>query len=221
LVDMDGDGLPDRVNYDGSTATNQYQVQKNLGMQANGNGQLGSRYAFGPTSTGSGTVATNSNPIPAGGGYAQLNTPYGRIRDINGDGLPDRVMNYWAADTFVFPTPPYTPFTNYEVMLNNGAGFFGVSAWTVTNISFTWSSDPDSASLLYACVEGGGTYTAGTASYNVGVGLFDINGDGLPDRVMTAFDLYTPMTNLYVQINTGTKFSPIITFPHECPVINN
>ena len=36
LVDMDGDGLPDRVSYDSTTSPNQYQVQKNLGLRGNG-----------------------------------------------------------------------------------------------------------------------------------------------------------------------------------------
>ena len=79
LVDMDGDGLPDRVCYD-TNSPNQYQVQKNLGMQANGSGSFAlSRYAFGPTSTGSGS-ASDSNLMPDGENYGALNTPYGRIR---------------------------------------------------------------------------------------------------------------------------------------------
>lgn len=126
LMDMDGDGLPDRVNYD-TNSPNRYMVQKNLGFQGN-NGGFGSRYAFGPTSTGAGSVATNSNPFPDGSGYAQLNTPYGRIRDLNGDGLPDRVMDYWwALNSQGTGTLPYVPFTNYMVQLNTGQGFTGVT----------------------------------------------------------------------------------------------
>lgn len=86
LIDIDGDGLPDRVSWNG---TNAYQVQKNLGIQANGNGLFGAPYSFGPTATGSGTLATNSNPFPNGSPYTELNDPYGRIMDINGDGLSE------------------------------------------------------------------------------------------------------------------------------------
>ena len=77
--------------------------------------------------------ATSTNPFPDGSSYAQLNTPYGRIRDINGDGLPDRVMDYWAAlNSVINNTLPYTPYTNYEVQLNTGQGFSGVTDWPVS-----------------------------------------------------------------------------------------
>ncbi|MGA2280262.1 MAG: toxin TcdB middle/N-terminal domain-containing protein [Verrucomicrobiota bacterium] len=189
LVDMDGDGLPDRVNYDSSTSPCRYQVQKNLG-----NG-FGSRYAFGPTSTGSGLTPSASNPFPDGSGYDQLNTPYGRIRDINGDGLPDRVMDYWAAlNTVINNTLPYTPFTNYEVQVNTGQGFSGVTAWPVTTGPVATS---DQNSAYYFCVESGA----------VNVGFFDINGDGMPDRVLSGWYTQGAMTNFLVQFNTGTNFT--------------
>jgi len=221
LVDMDGDGLPDRVMYDASVTPNQYQVQKNLGLQNNGSGLFGTQYAFGPTSTGGGSTASDSNPLPdgtlsGGSGYAELNTPDGRIRDLNGDGLPDRVMDYWKPfDTSI--NPNNTPYTNFTVMLNNGNGFSNVTQWAVTN--FIGPVDNDSAYLTYESVEGGGSVTFGGSAVQVGVGLFDINGDGLPDRVMTGFAPYTNamyrMTNLYVQYNTGTNFSPIRLYPYK------
>jgi len=192
LVDMDGDGLPDRVSYDNSTSPCQYLVQKNLGMQGHG---FGSRYAFGPTSTGPGLTPSASNPFPDGSGYDQLNTPYGRIRDINGDGLPDRVMDYWAAlNTVINNTLPYTPYTNYDVQLNTGQGFSGVTAWPVTTgpVALT-----DQDSSYYFCVESGGP----------DVGFFDINGDGLPDRVLCGWYTQGPLTNFMVQFNTGTNFT--------------
>ncbi|MGH7977973.1 MAG: toxin TcdB middle/N-terminal domain-containing protein, partial [Limisphaerales bacterium] len=201
LVDMDGDGLPDRVVYDSSTSPNQYLVQKNLGMQANGNGLFGSQYAFGPTSTGSGSTPTSSNPFPDGSYYAQLNTAYGRIRDINGDGLPDRVMDYWATINAI-NEGGYVPYTNYEVQLNTGEGFSGVTNWPVS-AGPTGDADP----LYYSCVESSG---------GVNVGLFDINGDGLPDRVMSGWYQNGPMTNFMVQLNTGTNFTqPVVFGPYH------
>ncbi|MEJ0091347.1 MAG: toxin TcdB middle/N-terminal domain-containing protein [Limisphaerales bacterium] len=195
LMDMDGDGLPDRVNYDGSTSPNRYRIQKNLGLKAGGNGAFGPTNAFGPTSTGSGSVATNSNPFPNGSGYAQLNSPYGRIRDLNGDGLPDRVMDYWwAMNSVLSGSTPYVPFTNYVVQLNTGQGFFGASNWPVSTGPLA-TSLADSA--YYYCVESGG----------VNVGLFDINGDSLPDRVMSGWYSQGAMTNFVVQLNTGTNFT--------------
>ncbi len=195
LVDMDGDGLPDRVNYYNSNSPNVYLVQKNLG-----NGGFGSRYAFGPTSTGPGSVATNSNPFPDGFPYAELNTPYGRIRDIDGDGLPDRVEDYWAALNSVYAgTLPYIPYTNYEVQLNTGQGFSGMTYWPVS----AGPLGPTNVySSYYYCVESAG----------VNVGLFDINGDGRPDRVLSGWYQQGPMTNFMVQLNTGTNFSQPVVF---------
>ncbi|MGA2279118.1 MAG: RHS repeat-associated core domain-containing protein [Verrucomicrobiota bacterium] len=207
LMDIDGDGLPDRVSYDNSTSPRRYQVQKNLGMQG-ASGSFGSRYAFGPTSTGPGSPSS-SNPIPDGSDYDELNTPYGRIRDINGDGLPDRVMDYWAAMNSVFNTPPYTPFTNYEVQVNTGQGFSGVTAWPVSTGPLAMS---DVNSSFYFCVESGGP----------NVGLFDINGDGMPDRVMSGWYTQGAMTNFMVQFNTGTNFTqPKIFGPYRSQNWNN
>jgi RHS repeat-associated protein len=209
LIDMDGDGLPDRVNYDATNSPNRYLVQKNLGFQGV-NGGFGSRYAFGSTSTGAGSVATNSNPFPDDSGYAQLNTPYGRIRDLNGDGLPDRVMDYWwAKNTVLSGNTPYTPYTNYMVQLNTGTNFTGVTNWPVnagplgpTNLNADY----------YYCVESGG----------VNVGLFDINGDSLPDRVMSSWYTNGPMTNFLVQLNTGTNFTaPRLFGPYRSQNYNN
>ena len=202
LVDMDGDGLPDRVNYDSSVSPNRFTVQKNLGMQGNG---FGSRYAFGPTSTGSGSVATNSNPFPDGQGYAQLNNPYGRMRDINGDGLPDRVMDYWwAMNSVSGGTTPFVPYTNYMVQLNSGLGFSGVTNWPVSTGPLGPNTNLNAG--YYYSVESGG----------INVGFFDINGDGLPDRVMSGWYQNGPMTNFMVQLNTGTNFTqPMVFGPYR------
>ncbi len=205
LVDMDGDGLPDRVSCDDSVSPNLYRVQKNLGMQGNG---FGSRYGFGPTSTGIG-VATNFNPFPDGSGYAQLNTPYGRIRDINGDGLPDRVMSYWWAQNSATGNPPYVPFTNYEVQVNSGQGFSGVTNWPVSTGPLGPNTNVNSG--YYYCVESG----------TVNVGFFDINGDGFPDRVMSGWYTSGPMTNFMVQFNTGTNFTQQKTFAYHSQNFTN
>jgi len=212
LVDIDGDGLPDRVAWNDTTSPNSYQVQKNLGMQANGQGMFGSPYSFGPTSTGPGPVATNSNPFPDGSGYAELNDPNGRLIDLNGDGLPDRVEGYWAAVNSIIAnpnTPPFVPFTNFEVQLNIGGAFSSVSNWPVSTGPLG-STNLDSP--YYYCVESGG----------INVGLFDINGDGRPDRVMANWWQDGPMTNFLVQFNNGTNFSPPVEFgPYYSQNYNN
>jgi RHS repeat-associated protein len=215
LVDMDGDGLPDRVNYD-TNSPNRYQVQKNLGMLANGNGSFATtRYAFTNTSTGSGS-ASDSNLMPDGQPYGALNTPYGRIRDLNGDGLPDRVMDYWKPFNSI-PTTPY--YTNFAVMLNTGSGFSSAAMMPVTSLIL--SNDANGAYIGYECVEGGGTINLGASAISIGVGLFDINGDGYPDREMTTFVPYEAMTNLYIQVNSGTNFGQLRRFPYKSLNYNN
>lgn len=207
LVDIDGDGLPDRVNYDDTTQPNQYWVQKN--QSASGSTSFGARYAFAPSSTATSgmtaiqaTTASSANPLPDDSGYAQLNTPYGRIRDIDGDGLPDRVMDYWKAFNSSGGFSG-VPFTNLQVMLNNGNGFSGTAVpWAVTNpVS---ASDPNQAYAYYYCIESGGINT----------GFFDIDGDGRPDRVMSQYggSNYPRMTNFFVQFNTGSNFTGMKSF---------
>jgi len=205
LVDMDGDGLPDRVYCDTTVQPNQYYVQHN-----NGNGTFGAPYHFGPVSTATpsmtsaqATTASDNpfNPLPDKSGYAELNTPCGRIRDINGDGLPDRVMDDYKPFNLTLNPTGFLPYTNFAVMLNTGTGFSAEAPWTVTNALLP----NDINASLYYCVESGG----------VNVGFFDINGDGLPDRVMSQYYLNGPMTNLIVQFNTGTNFGAPRLFPYK------
>jgi RHS repeat-associated protein len=191
LVDIDGDGLPDRIVYD---FTNSYFVQKNLGMQINGNGLFGPRRAFGPVGSSASSVLSATNPVPGSDDtWGAINTLHARLRDINGDGLPDRVCDYW--ETYATNG---TPYTNYDVMLNAGTGFVAMAAWPVSDGPAAAGTDLN----LYQCVESGG----------VDVGFFDINGDGLPDRVMSMYYTEGAMTYYRVQFNTGTNFTPVRLF---------
>lgn len=181
LVDIDGDGLPDWVVYDSTTSPNQFLVQKNLGKP--GSSSFGSQYSFGPS-------ATSGNPVPSGSSsWAALNSQYVRLRDINGDGLPDKVCGWYA---YGYNTP--NTFTNFMVMTNTGTGFStSATAWPVSDGPAAAGTDLN----LYQCVESGG----------VNSGFFDINGDGLPDRVMSGYHTQGPMTNFIVQFNTGSGFT--------------
>ncbi len=183
LMDIDGDGLPDWVVYDTSTSPNQFKVQKNLGMK--GMSSFGSAYAFGPSST-------SGNPIPSGNSYwAALNSQYVRLRDINGDGLPDKVCSWYGYTANV----PNT-FTNFMVMMNTSTGFTATATmWPVADGPAAAGNDLQ----YYQCVE--------SINTGVDVGFFDINGDGLPDRIICRYDSQGPMTNFWVQLNTGSGFT--------------
>jgi RHS repeat-associated protein len=213
LIDIDGDGLPDRVSWDSlsTTSPNKYQVQKNLGLQANGtSGSFGTRYAFGPTSTGNGALANPStaNPVPDNEYWSALNAGHVRLRDINGDGLPDRVADWWEH----FDSSYLAPYTNFQVMLNNGSGFAADATWPVSPVPLSTDGSADSSGFW--CAVEGGAY----------VGFFDINGDGLPDRVMAKSGTLAdgPMTNFIVQFNTGTSFTASKLFgPYHSQNWNN
>ena len=188
LFDIDGDGLPDRVSWDATGSQDTYQVQRN-----NGSGGFGTRYTFGPSSSSSSTTASDANPIPNGGYYSALNSGYTRIRDINGDGLPDRICDWWKHFIY-YNTYEYT---NFEIMINTGSGFGTAAQWPLTTNDLALDS-----STIMSVIESG--------SVQPYVGFFDINGDGLPDRVMALYN--QPETYFKVQFNTGTNFMPVKYF---------
>ena len=85
-------------------------------------------------------------------------------------------------------------------MMNAGTGFVAVATWPV-------SDGPTNAKAnkylsLYQCVESGGVNT----------GFYDINGDGLPDRVLSMYYTEGAMIYYRVQFNTGTNFTPVRLF---------
>jgi len=192
LFDIDGDGLPDRAVWT-SGSVDTYMVQHNSGFQ-NGAGSFASPTAYGPTATGGSANPSASNPLPSGGYWSALNDGYTRLHDINGDGLPDRVNDWWAH----FGTS-IIPYTNFVVQLNTGAGFGSASLWPLATNDMGAQDLNSFMSVIDA---------ASTQPY---AGLLDINGDGLPDRIM---GLYNQATTYYkVQYNIGgTNFGPVSYF---------
>ncbi len=168
LIDMNGDGRPDRVLAD----TSGWKVQYN-----NGNG-------FDEPVT-IGTI----DSIASWGDdskFIRLRTDsrvtQTELIDINGDGLPDRVM---AENNN----------TNWKVQLNNGSGF---------NASQNWGPIE---STVYGANGSYMRYMTDTGL--TAVDLVDLNGDGLPDRLIA--ESYN--TSWKVQWNTGSGFtSPVSTF---------
>ena len=192
LFDIDGDGLPDRVIWT-TNSVDTYTVQHNSGLLGVG-GSFGSTFTFGPTASGGSGNPSASNPLPSGGYWSALNDGYSRIQDINGDGLPDRVNDWWGHFTTLI-----IPYTNFVVQLNNGTGFISWFLWPVATNDMGAQDLNSYMSLIDA------------PSSQAWAGLFDINGDGLPDRVMSLYN--QPTTYYKVQYNVGgTNFSPVSYF---------
>jgi RHS repeat-associated protein len=169
LMDMNGDGLPDRVMAEETNST--WKVQLNTGTA------FATKQSWGTTER-----MTNYSKRDAIRTLSDVRDVYVDMVDLNGDGLPDRVQS--DDDN-----------TNWKVQWNTGNGFT-----TMENYGPIEKMD---ASVERSHIR---HYKATTGEQTVD--LFDINADGLPDRVQAADD----NTVWKVQINTGVGFASIENF---------
>ncbi|MFO0983285.1 MAG: toxin TcdB middle/N-terminal domain-containing protein [Planctomycetota bacterium] len=172
LTDMNGDGLADRVLRNYQQPYGAWTVQYNTGR------------GFLTTTTGAidlrpfpGVCAPDCGPSPPAEWVSPAYHPGGTgnadLIDMNGDGLPDRVMR------------PYSPpFNQWLVQFNTGAGFLPPRAW------------PGVENQGDGSVEWNALYAGGDSVY---VRLIDMDGDGLVDRVMRRHD--PPYDRFIVQRN--------------------
>jgi RHS repeat-associated protein len=187
MMDVNGDGLPDRVMTDarvGTVSVSYYKVQFNTG-----NGFTGV-YSFGPF-----TAQGKSRY----GEWAGLDT-HVRLIDINGDGLPDRVMEpVKTNNTNSNEAADAANQTSFVVELNNGWGFEPEMRWPGLNPQYN---------LTY-----GGNLTSGFTGVadSEYMALRDVNGDGLPDR--STLIQNSPFNQWLVQLNTGYGFGPTNVWP--------
>jgi RHS repeat-associated protein len=173
LLDINGDGYLDRVARAPITSP-----------LTNFSVRLGTGVGFDPAVAWGGLVIpTNSIPIARWGcptasdNVDQSARTYVTLTDMNGDGLPDRVMRA--------PLPPYE---FYSVQLNNGWDFDPPLTWTNVHRN-GWSES------FYGSVA------------SPGAALIDLNGDGLPDRVLRKPS--SPYAVWRVQFNNGAGFDPL------------
>jgi hypothetical protein len=110
-----------------------------------------------------------------------------KFLDINGDSYPDRVMRNLSS-----------PYTNFVVEFNSGVP--GSGAFSADEI---WG--PIDA-------EGTGYWLSmhKQDSSNVPVDMADINGDGLPDRIMRKAN--SPYNLFKVQLNNGHGFNALVNW---------
>ncbi len=190
IVDINGDGLPDRVMQDEDNPNNYFQIQLN-----NGSG-------FETFSSWSGLEEplclknTHTETVPGGGLRGWYLKSFVDLIDINGDGLPDRVMQ--DCDN---------PNSYFNVQINNGQGFEASVAWHGLEgfdgnnmwkfIRASWIPENQTSNKVFA-------------------DLVDINGDGLPDRVLQRIQIGSPASDwgdFYVQLNNGSGFDSLIIWP--------
>lgn len=169
LIDMNGDGLPDRVVYDYNYNYNANNFQPAMWRVYFNTGRGFERDPVlwpNPSPWGS----HNGNNLRDTGVYG-IQTD---IIDVNGDGLPDRVVRDLTS-----------PYDTWEVYFNYGAGFGpavvqgegrpGGWAWPKPHPE-GWGGEHDGNFLSEHYFDG--TYVYGTKA-----ALFDVDGDGLADRV--------------------------------------
>jgi RHS repeat-associated protein len=180
LMDINGDGLPDRVMRQVGTSYTNFVVQFNNGAGFEPEENWGSIDSQGKNN--------NNWGSPIGTGSADSGATWTTMIDINGDGLPDRVMR---------PVSP--PYTNWIVEINTGSGFAPSVSWG----NVDGQSQPNDDNWNSISYENSGTTK---------VDFFDVNGDGLPDRVMESMN--SPYTNWVVQLNQGP-------FPDLLDVVSN
>jgi len=187
--DINGDGLPDRVYNDG-------QAEMNLG------------YSFTPKETWGFSAITEGNAISYGGGLGiniannSISAGFGlsrtennmnkALRDINGDGLPDFVMD--QPELLLENTDPL------QVAINTGNGFAPPGTWTgVTAISKDVSTGESANTAICACIPITPVTPVAKICFNPsgeishGVSrdrqtLMDIDGDDFPDFIESEKD---------------------------------
>jgi RHS repeat-associated protein len=191
MLDMNGDGLPDRVMVQPGGAMTSYLVQFNTGSGYGGTNFFGPFHAQGVTNN----IVWDGLSAASGSSGNMVSM---RMLDINGDGLPDRIMLVLASGSSGPATAQYQ--TNLVVELNNGYGFEPAMNWTNINSYYETNCGGGSTS---------GIADLGDDAY---VAYRDINGDGLPDRIVACQCSYSPYTNWLVQINTGTGFGPFVNW---------
>lgn len=192
-VDMNGDGLPDRVSQ------SSHRVSLNLGYGFAGEEDWGfdqiqegsSKSHSGGSSLG---FVKDNNSINIGFSLSRSDNKSGKsLQDMNGDGLPDLVSVGAGSQAL-------------QVRLNTGNGFnTEVLTWTNANSLDLNSSATESGNLAFTVgfTIFGVKFTV-NPSVNVGDGMSrdlakiqDINGDGNPDYITSSKD-----DNLAVALST-------------------
>lgn len=132
------------------------------------------------------------------------------ICDINGDTLPDRVLRH-------HPAPWYPPNNVFRVQLNTGSGFTSLEPWGpidnqghghASSGDVSWNSPRTKWRFIWQGHKVSGAFWVGASADTIAADLMDLNGDGLPDRIMRLdTSNYAPPNNVFrVQLSSGLGF---------------
>lgn len=218
LVDIDGDGLPDRVRRKKTPWYTSFKIQRNRfgGSGQNAFGGSDGLRRFGDTEDWGTAVHPRDNrnldvELEKHNVISSVNSSYARFLDIDGDLRPDRIMDEYRSLLFSHsPVNPDTwlrnPYNKFIVALNSGQGFLYTRYHNVnTTSAYDKTEIGPQERGAYRAVEGDW------------VKLLDINGDGWPDRVMLPYGgtVDDPRRELMVQLNKGRSYSPDTGAPVE------
>jgi RHS repeat-associated protein len=194
LVDINGDGLPDRLMRKISGPLTSFVIQFNTGQGFEKDAVSGNPILreWGPIS-GQGSSDPYWTALQAK--YNGNDSFFVDFFDINGDGLPDRVMREWSTS---YGEDPYT-YDSLVVQLNTGSGF--QKTGTNTPLLVNWTGIDTQGTNHPNWASPHGVYRSHHENSSTYVTMSDINGDGLPDRVMRK--AFAPYTVFKVQLNKG------------------
>ncbi|MBW7839822.1 MAG: hypothetical protein H3C36_09355, partial [Chitinophagaceae bacterium] len=182
-IDMNGDGLPDRVNLENSPMT----VQLNLGYGFS----QGQQWTLAPSA-----LESESKTYSGGINFSILNNSWGggitasaskswtlqNFVDLNGDGLPDMVENPGGNSTIYYRLNNGTGF-GAQKQIQNGMVQFNRSTAEGANVAFTYGF-----TVLFAKITTSISAGANHSIDRVEHTITDINGDGYADILYTPSD---------------------------------
>jgi RHS repeat-associated protein len=202
LVDINGDGLPDKVykRYDDGVSNgywNNFYVQYNLGCSQDNNVSFSDTVKIGAPFL----CHFGSHDLRFSIAYdlndeaRQSHTEVDFV-DVNGDGLPDRVAKRRNDGPTPFDPSDGTNYCDYlMVQFNTGTHFYATQYFYLPE---ALNGNRAVEDLRYTYIEKNGDET----KTHTEVDFVDMDGDGLPDRVAKHRD----DPNFYIQFNRlGTK----------------
>lgn len=195
LIDLNGDGLPDRVLLKPQAGQSSTGLQEWWWQKNNGDGFDAPALWDGSVRALPGApnaqAATSIHYVP---GWLLYRDTLIDLRDVTGDGLPDRV-------TMDRHSPAVQAHTSWWVEVNTGSGFAPAVEWTgiYGGNSAQTSLEEDMQRFRHIDWGAYGPQMLQRAA------LKDISGDGIPDRVI----FEQGSSHWKVQLGTGTGFLPV------------